>query len=136
MSSTATTTETAQQQQPRLNLKGDGATRATADQAAATAATQKSGPSADKTFDFSGASADTEDPMALRQARKESLVVAFRVFAKLGLGVGVVGHLTVRDPVREGCFWGESATSSLEACMAMDKDRAKRILLAGRKVPG
>lgn len=136
MSSTVTTTQETGQASPslqaqapqRLNLTGSvggagagqgggagGATRATADAAAGdqkdTNDQQKRPPTADKTFDFSGPSSDAQqeakDPQTLRQARKESLVVAFRVFAKLGLGVGVVGHLTVRDPVREGCFWGE-----------------------------
>jgi ribulose-5-phosphate 4-epimerase/fuculose-1-phosphate aldolase len=35
-------------------------------------------------------------------------VAAFRVFAKHNLGVGVVGHLTVRDPGHTECFWRKS----------------------------
>ncbi|WVQ79358.1 hypothetical protein IAT38_001455 [Cryptococcus sp. DSM 104549] len=40
-----------------------------------------------------------------RRVRKEALTAAFRVFAKHDLGMGVVGHLTVRDPERTDCFW-------------------------------
>jgi hypothetical protein len=43
-----------------------------------------------------------------RRRRKEALAAAFRIFAKHNLGVGVVGHLTVRDPGRTDCFWCRS----------------------------
>ncbi|WWD02340.1 hypothetical protein V865_000379 [Kwoniella europaea PYCC6329] len=40
-----------------------------------------------------------------RMRRKETLAATFRIFAKHGLGIGVVGHLTVRDPGKPDCFW-------------------------------
>ncbi len=40
-----------------------------------------------------------------RQHRKERLAAAFRLFGKLGFGEGVAGHITVRDPEFDDCFW-------------------------------
>ncbi|KAJ1665776.1 hypothetical protein IW140_003291 [Coemansia sp. RSA 1813] len=40
-----------------------------------------------------------------RVHRKQRLVAAFRVFAKLGLDEGVAGHLTCRDPEHPHLFW-------------------------------
>ncbi|KAJ2762194.1 hypothetical protein H4S06_000796 [Coemansia sp. BCRC 34490] len=40
-----------------------------------------------------------------RRHRKQRLVAAFRVFAKLGLDEGVAGHLTCRDPELTDHFW-------------------------------
>ncbi|KAJ2859275.1 hypothetical protein GGI22_003037 [Coemansia erecta] len=42
---------------------------------------------------------------AERVHRKQRLVAAFRVFAKLGLDEGVAGHLTCRDPEYTQLFW-------------------------------
>lgn len=40
-----------------------------------------------------------------RQARKERLALAFRVFGMLGFDEGVAGHLTYRDPILTDHFW-------------------------------
>ncbi len=40
-----------------------------------------------------------------RQYRKVQLAAAFRLFAKYGFDEGVAGHITVRDPEKEDCFW-------------------------------
>ncbi|KAJ1810731.1 hypothetical protein LPJ77_000686 [Coemansia sp. RSA 2523] len=40
-----------------------------------------------------------------RVHRKQRLVAAFRIFAKLGLDEGVGGHLTCRDPEHPELFW-------------------------------
>ncbi|KAJ2632436.1 hypothetical protein H4R22_001248 [Coemansia sp. RSA 1290] len=40
-----------------------------------------------------------------RAHRKQRLVAAFRIFAKLGLDEGVGGHLTCRDPQYPELFW-------------------------------
>ncbi len=42
---------------------------------------------------------------AERRYRKERLAGAFRLFAKLGFGEGVAGHITVRDPEFDDQFW-------------------------------
>ncbi|WVW85895.1 hypothetical protein I302_107933 [Kwoniella bestiolae CBS 10118] len=53
-------------------------------------------------FNLDAGSSDIEQE---RIHRKETLAAAFRIFAKHGLGIGVVGHLTVRDPGNPNCFW-------------------------------
>lgn len=40
-----------------------------------------------------------------RVQRKQSLAVAFRVFARHGFDMGGAGHITVRDPGRPDHFW-------------------------------
>ncbi|KAF2012908.1 class II aldolase/adducin domain protein [Aaosphaeria arxii CBS 175.79] len=40
-----------------------------------------------------------------RRYLKHRLAIAFRVFAQFGLGEGVAGHITVRDPVEPDSFW-------------------------------
>jgi ribulose-5-phosphate 4-epimerase/fuculose-1-phosphate aldolase len=40
-----------------------------------------------------------------RRTRKERLAVAFRLFDRFGYSEGLLGHLTVRDPVHTDCFW-------------------------------
>jgi ribulose-5-phosphate 4-epimerase/fuculose-1-phosphate aldolase len=40
-----------------------------------------------------------------RRYRKERLAASFRLFSKFGFDEGVAGHITARDPVREGHFW-------------------------------
>jgi ribulose-5-phosphate 4-epimerase/fuculose-1-phosphate aldolase len=40
-----------------------------------------------------------------RKYRKTQLAAAFRLFAKFGFDEGVAGHITVRDPEHEDCFW-------------------------------
>lgn len=40
-----------------------------------------------------------------RQARKERLAIAYRVFGHLGYDEGVAGHLTFRDPILKDHFW-------------------------------
>lgn len=40
-----------------------------------------------------------------RLYRKQRLASAFRVFAQLGFAFGASGHITVRDPEHEDCFW-------------------------------
>ncbi|AXK32952.1 class II aldolase/adducin family protein [Streptomyces armeniacus] len=41
----------------------------------------------------------------LRQHRKERLAAALRLFGRYGYDEGVAGHVTVRDPEFEDCFW-------------------------------
>jgi hypothetical protein len=40
-----------------------------------------------------------------RQARKERLCLAYRVFGTMGYDEGVAGHLTYRDPILTDHFW-------------------------------
>ncbi|KAJ1831593.1 hypothetical protein IWW55_000552 [Coemansia sp. RSA 2706] len=54
---------------------------------------------------------------AERRHRKQRLVAAFRIFAKLGLDEGVGGHLTCRDPERPDLFWVNPFGTSF-GCMA------------------
>ncbi|QSZ29949.1 hypothetical protein DSL72_004467 [Monilinia vaccinii-corymbosi] len=46
-----------------------------------------------------------EDKYAEREYQKGRLVLAFRIFAKLGYDEGVAGHITLRDPVDPTTFW-------------------------------
>lgn len=46
-----------------------------------------------------------KDKFAERQWAKSHLAGAFRVFAKFGYTDGSGGHISLRDPVREDCFW-------------------------------
>ncbi|KAI9737206.1 MAG: hypothetical protein M1818_005738 [Claussenomyces sp. TS43310] len=51
-----------------------------------------------------------EDPYEAREYQKGRLVLAFRIFAKLGFDEGVAGHITLRiwarkDPVEPTSFW-------------------------------
>ncbi|KAF7952647.1 hypothetical protein EAE96_005879 [Botrytis aclada] len=46
-----------------------------------------------------------EDKYAEREYQKGRLVLAFRIFAKLGYDEGVAGHITLRDPVEPTSFW-------------------------------
>jgi ribulose-5-phosphate 4-epimerase/fuculose-1-phosphate aldolase len=40
-----------------------------------------------------------------RRHRKERLAAGFRIFAAFGIGEGVSGHITVRDPIVTDNFW-------------------------------
>ncbi|KAK6438946.1 hypothetical protein LTR95_004846 [Oleoguttula sp. CCFEE 5521] len=40
-----------------------------------------------------------------RDYLKGRLAAAFRIFGKYGFDEGVAGHITLRDPVEEDCFW-------------------------------
>lgn len=46
-----------------------------------------------------------EDPYQRREYLKGRLALAFRIFGKLGFEEGVVGHITLRDPVWPDHFW-------------------------------
>jgi len=46
-----------------------------------------------------------DDPYKQREYQKGRLVLAFRIFAKLGFDEGVAGHITLRDPVDPTSFW-------------------------------
>ncbi|PMD50693.1 arad-like aldolase/epimerase [Hyaloscypha bicolor E] len=46
-----------------------------------------------------------EDKYQEREYQKGRLVLAFRIFAKLGFDEGVAGHITLRDPVEPTSFW-------------------------------
>jgi len=46
-----------------------------------------------------------EDKYAEREYQKGRLVLAFRIFAKLGYDEGIAGHITLRDPVEPTSFW-------------------------------
>jgi len=45
------------------------------------------------------------DKFEEREYLKGRLVLAFRIFAKLGFDEGVAGHITLRDPVERTSFW-------------------------------
>jgi len=45
------------------------------------------------------------DKFEEREYLKGRLVLAFRIFAKLGFDEGVAGHITLRDPVEPTSFW-------------------------------
>ncbi|RXZ80046.1 class II aldolase/adducin family protein [Paenibacillaceae bacterium] len=40
-----------------------------------------------------------------REHRKQRLVAAFRVFSKYGYDEGVMGHISVRDPIKTDHYW-------------------------------
>ncbi|MBD2292111.1 class II aldolase/adducin family protein [Anabaena sphaerica FACHB-251] len=40
-----------------------------------------------------------------RLHRKQRLAAAFRLFARYGFDEGIAGHITVRDPEFDDCFW-------------------------------
>jgi ribulose-5-phosphate 4-epimerase/fuculose-1-phosphate aldolase len=42
---------------------------------------------------------------AERRHRQEKLAGAYRIFAQLGFGQGLAGHITARDPEYPDCFW-------------------------------
>ena len=46
-----------------------------------------------------------EDKYEEREYLKGRLVLAFRIFGKLGFDEGVAGHITLRDPVDPHTFW-------------------------------
>lgn len=46
-----------------------------------------------------------EDVESERRHRKERLAAALRIFGRFGFSEGVAGHITVRDPEHEDCFW-------------------------------
>ncbi|KAG2031105.1 arad-like aldolase/epimerase [Suillus americanus] len=45
------------------------------------------------------------DPFEHRAFLKFRLAQAYRIFAKYGYDEGVAGHITVRDPIRQDCYW-------------------------------
>ena len=53
-------------------------------------------------FSFQQTFANVEEE---RLHRKQSLVIACRLFGKFGFDEGVAGHITVRDPEDPGLFW-------------------------------
>lgn len=46
-----------------------------------------------------------DDPLSLRQHRKERLVLAYRIFGALRWGALGDGHISARDPVRPDHYW-------------------------------
>lgn len=46
-----------------------------------------------------------DDPADERRHRKESLVIAFRLFGRFGFEEGIAGHITARDPQHTDHFW-------------------------------
>ncbi len=46
-----------------------------------------------------------KDIASERRHRKQRLAAAFRIFGKFGFSEGVAGHITVRDPEHDACFW-------------------------------
>lgn len=46
-----------------------------------------------------------DDPIQERARRKHEFMIACRLLAKLNLAWGTAGHITVRDSIREDCFW-------------------------------
>ena len=46
---------------------------------------------------------DTKE--AERRHVQERLAAACRILGRRGLSEGLLGHITVRDPVRPDCFW-------------------------------
>lgn len=40
-----------------------------------------------------------------RKSRKEKLAGSFRLFSLFGFDEGNAGHITVKDPIQEDCFW-------------------------------
>ncbi|KAF9223089.1 class II aldolase/adducin domain-containing protein [Gyrodon lividus] len=45
------------------------------------------------------------DPRQQRHFLKFRLAQAYRIFGKYGYDEGVAGHITVRDPIKNDCFW-------------------------------
>ncbi|KAI9016681.1 class II aldolase/adducin, N-terminal [Hyaloraphidium curvatum] len=43
--------------------------------------------------------------LEVRKDRLNKLAAGFRVFGKQGWGFGNNGHISVRDPIKDGCFW-------------------------------
>lgn len=73
-------------------------------------------------FDFSATENvdETGTVEDIRQTRKETLACAFRIFARNQLGVGVVGHLTVRDPEWPDRFWVNPFAKAFSSMTASD----------------
>lgn len=73
-------------------------------------------------FDFSETENLKEEGTVeeIRQRRKETLACAFRIFAHNSLGVGVVGHLTVRDPEFPDRFWVNPFQKAFSCLTASD----------------
>ncbi|OBT78966.1 hypothetical protein VF21_02824 [Pseudogymnoascus sp. 05NY08] len=46
-----------------------------------------------------------DDKLKEREYLKGRLILAYRIFAKLGYDEGVAGHITLRDPVEPTSFW-------------------------------
>jgi len=57
---------------------------------------------------------------AERERQKSRLAAAFRIFHDLGYGVGVAGHISVRDPIQSDCFWVNPAGQSFHNMTADD----------------
>jgi ribulose-5-phosphate 4-epimerase/fuculose-1-phosphate aldolase len=55
-----------------------------------------------------------------RQHRKIRLAAALRVFGKFGFSEGVAGHITVRDPEHQHCFWVNPFGMSFNRIKASD----------------
>jgi len=51
---------------------------------------------------------------------KQRLAGAFRIFGKFGFSEGVAGHITVRDPEHEDCFWVNPFGLSFKRMTASD----------------
>ena len=51
---------------------------------------------------------------------KQRLAGAFRIFGKFGFSEGVAGHITVRDPEHQDCFWVNPFGLSFKRITASD----------------
>jgi ribulose-5-phosphate 4-epimerase/fuculose-1-phosphate aldolase len=61
-----------------------------------------------------------------RQHRKEHLAGGFRIFAGLGFGEGVAGHITARDPEFTDTFWVNPFGMGFDEIKASDLIRVDR----------
>ncbi|MBJ6361601.1 class II aldolase/adducin family protein [Paenibacillus sp. GCM10012307] len=55
-----------------------------------------------------------------REYRKIRLAAAFRVFAKFGYDEGVMGHISVRDPIKTDHYWTNPLALSFKLIKASD----------------
>ncbi|MEK3686775.1 class II aldolase/adducin family protein [Paenibacillus sp. FSL R10-2736] len=55
-----------------------------------------------------------------REHRKQRLVAAFRIFAKFGYDEGVMGHISVRDPIKTDHYWTNPLALSFNLITADD----------------
>jgi ribulose-5-phosphate 4-epimerase/fuculose-1-phosphate aldolase len=72
-----------------------------------------------------------------RHHRKTKLAGALRIFGRLGFGEGVAGHMTVRDPEHDDCFWVNPFAMSFRHIRASDLllvDRSGSVLVGSRPV--
>ncbi|NHN31778.1 class II aldolase/adducin family protein [Paenibacillus agricola] len=55
-----------------------------------------------------------------REHRKQRIAAAFRVFAKFGYDEGVMGHISVRDPIKTDHYWTNPLGLSFKLIKASD----------------